>query len=202
MSFEFTVNSLAKVNTAILYTMLGDFSKARNVIDVSWVLFYITVYVFSIWDSYRRTVDLNTIYELAYYEVVPFKSVSMSTLEINVLNKRKPYIAMLWSLILPGLGHFYLHRMASCVFYLIWWITIAKLSGFLFSLFYLAMGDLNQASHVINPQWFLYLPSIYCFGIFNTYQLAVENNKVFELNQKAYLEDEYSKLDLNPILNH
>ncbi|HSU79722.1 MAG TPA: hypothetical protein VLK78_04845 [Candidatus Angelobacter sp.] len=202
MSFEFTVNSLAKVNTAILYTMLGDFTKARNVIDVSWVLFYITVYVFSIWDSYRRTVDLNTIYELAYYEVVPFKSVSMSTLEINVLNKRKPYIAMLWSLILPGLGHFYLHRMASCVFYLIWWITIAKLSGFLFSLFYLAMGDLNQASHVINPQWFLYLPSIYCFGIFNTYQLAVENNKVFELNQKAYLEDEYSKLDLNPILNH
>ena len=202
MSFEFTVNSLAKVNTAILYTMLGDFTKARNVIDVSWVLFYITVYVFSIWDSYRRTVELNTIYELAYYEVVPFKSVSMSTLEINVLNKRKPYIAMLWSLILPGLGHFYLHRMASCVFYLIWWITIAKLSGFLFSLFYLAMGDLNQASHVINPQWFLYLPSIYCFGIFNTYQLAVENNKVFELNQKAYLEDEYSKLDLNPILNH
>lgn len=202
MSFEFTVNSLAKVNTAILYTMLGEFSKARDAIDVSWVLFYITVYIFSAWDAYRRTVELNTIYELAYYEMTPFTTVSMSPLEINILNKRKPYVAMLWSLILPGIGHFYLHRMASCVFYLIWWITIAKFSGFLFSIFYLAMGDWHSALKIINPQWFLYLPSIYGFGIFNTYQLAVEINKVFKLNQSIYLKDEYSKLDLTPLLNH
>ncbi|MEW5321768.1 hypothetical protein V2J23_06380 [Geobacillus thermoleovorans] len=52
------INTKAHVNTGILYSLLGDFEKAKAVLDERWLMFYVAIYMYGIWDSYRGSVDL------------------------------------------------------------------------------------------------------------------------------------------------
>lgn len=201
MSFELCVNTASGVNKAIYYSMIGDMAHAKATLDVEWLLFYISIYIFSAWDCFRRTVEINAVFQLARNNDAPIKSVSLSTFAINILNKRKPYIAVLWSLILPGIGFFYLQRMASFVFCMVWWVLVAKQSGYLLAIFFTLTGQMNQAVGAINPQWFLYLPSIYCFSMYLSYQHAVENNKLFDTYQRTLLKQEYQELSLSQLFH-
>ncbi|HEY0827230.1 MAG TPA: hypothetical protein VGE40_03975 [Bacilli bacterium] len=45
------------------YTLLGDFSKATKVLDVHWLLFMPSIYMFSIYDAYINTVEFNKVFE-------------------------------------------------------------------------------------------------------------------------------------------
>ena len=62
------INYKAHVNPLILYSFIGDFEKAKTVVDIQWLSLYIPTYFFAIWDSYRTTVDLNQLYKLAARE--------------------------------------------------------------------------------------------------------------------------------------
>src|SRR3954466_13767507 len=74
--WEVVVNLNAHVNLAMVHSFQGNITMAKNVLDTRWLLVYIPVYFFGIWDSYRSTVDLNSIYILAEHEGHRFNSFS------------------------------------------------------------------------------------------------------------------------------
>lgn len=193
MAWEIFINTKSRLNTSIFYSMNGDFKKAAQELDQDWILLYIPVYLFVIWDCYRRTVTYNQEYILAFRENEQntMQSVNISTLELNVLDKRKPHVALLWSLLFPGLGHLYLNRLPSFLFSTVWLLVIVQFGHILPAIHYTFNGDFTAATEVLNPQWILYIPSIYCFFAYDAYLNAVEYNKLYEREQANYLVNNY-----------
>ncbi|MBB5172387.1 hypothetical protein [Texcoconibacillus texcoconensis] len=191
--WEFTVNLNAKVNTAILYTFLGRFDEAVEVVDLNWLLLYIPVYIYSMWDSRRMTIDLNKYALLAdmTWASSDIDPVSFSELESNYLDKRKPWLAVFWSLITPGLGHLYVNRLPSGFYILVWMMVVLYFSNTLPAVHYTFSGDFQLAQEVINPQWLIFLPSMYCFAPYDAYLQCDSYNKMMAKQQSAYLMKEY-----------
>ncbi|MGG3007035.1 hypothetical protein [Geobacillus stearothermophilus] len=73
--WELFINTKARINTGILYSLLGDFEKAKAVLDERWLMFYVAIYMYSIWNSYRGSVDMNKLYLLADREDAPISSI-------------------------------------------------------------------------------------------------------------------------------
>ncbi|MEM5770842.1 MAG: hypothetical protein AAGU32_21555, partial [Bacillota bacterium] len=57
--WEVLINTKAKINLAVLYSFTGRYEMVREIVDNRWLLLYAPVYLFAIWDSYRRTVKYN-----------------------------------------------------------------------------------------------------------------------------------------------
>lgn len=193
--WELIVNVNANINLGILYSFQGDIDAVVQVLDTKWLLVYIPVYFFGIWDSYRTTVDMNKIYVLAEGEEHRFNSFSINPLEINYLDKRIPLFAALWSMFAPGLGQLYIHRVLTAFIGVGATIVLFYLSNFLEAVTLLIVGEVQQATTVLEPEWLLFLPSIYGFSIYDAYINTVENNKLFEKEQRRFLKDNYQNPD-------
>ncbi|NHN30536.1 hypothetical protein [Paenibacillus agricola] len=189
--WEVFVNNQAKLNLALVHTFCGDMELAKQSLDSRWMLMYIPVYMFSIWDSYRTTVDMNNVYILAERENAPFNAYSINTLEINYLDKRSPTMSIIWSLFMPGLGHLHIHRLLSAFFSLIWTIIFLYFSKTLIAVQLLFLGEIQQATTILDKQWLLYMPSMWGFSTYDSYVSTVENNKLFENELKNYLIKNY-----------
>jgi TM2 domain-containing membrane protein YozV len=191
--WEIFVNNMAHINQAMVLSFTGNIEMAKDVLDPRWTLMYIPVYIFAIWDSYRTTVDLNRVFLLAERENADFNTYIISALEINYLDKRRPLNAIVWSVFTPGLGQLYIHRVLTAIFTMIFMIVFVYFSKFLVAIHYLFIGEISQATQVINPQWFLFMPSHYGFSIYDSYVNTVENNKLFESEQRKYLKENYQQ---------
>ncbi|GIO84714.1 hypothetical protein J25TS5_16460 [Paenibacillus faecis] len=191
VTWEMYINQKIHLNLAMVLSFNGQFQAAKEALDPKFVMLYIPVYLFAIWDSYRTSVDLNKVYVLAERENAPFNTFSIGALEINYLDKRKPWLAALWSAAVPSMGQLYLHRIVLAVSVLIFTILIIDGSNFILSLHYLILGDLRRSSAVLDAQWLLYLPSMYLFNIYESYTNAVENNKLFNKDLKNFLLRNY-----------
>jgi TM2 domain-containing membrane protein YozV len=189
--WEMVINLNAHVNLAIVYSFMGEFNKAKEVLDTRWLMLYLPTYFFGIWDSYRTTVDMNKITLLAQRENHRFNSLVVGALEINYLDKRKPSMALLWSFIMPGMGQLYIHRIIGAFFVLIWMIIISYFSHFAEGMNYIFMGELQKATGVFDKEWLLFLPSIYGFAAYDAYVNTVENNKLYLREQRMYLKRVY-----------
>jgi len=189
--WEVVINANARINTAMVYSFQGNFDLAKETLNTRWLLMYIPVYIFAIWDSYRTTVDLNKIYLLAEHENRQFNSFSIGALEINYLDKREPVLAFIWSFLMPGLGQLYIHRIVACLFIIVWSIIFFYNSHLLEAIHLLLQGDIQKSTSILEPQWFLFVPSMYFFVIYDAYINTVENNKLFEAEQKKYLKQHY-----------
>jgi hypothetical protein len=189
--WEVVVNYKAHVNLLIMYSFLGDFEKAKQVVNIQWLSFYIPAYLFAVWDSYRTTIDLNHAYMLAAREDAELKPFKIGSMEINYLDKRNPWVATIWSLLIPGGGQLYIHRLIAAFFLVTWWIVICLNSKFLPSMYYTLLGDFQQAKSVIDMQWLLNIPSVYFFAMYDAYANTVENNKLFDWEQSKFLNREY-----------
>ncbi|CAM5726325.1 hypothetical protein SAFG77S_10803 [Streptomyces afghaniensis] len=121
--WEVVVNVNSNLNLSMIYSFQGEIEKAKEILDTRWLLIYIPVYIFAIWDSYRTTVDLNKIFVLAEREEHRFNSFSIGIMEINYLDKRNPLMAIIWSLFMPGLGQLYIHRVITAFFVIIWGVV-------------------------------------------------------------------------------
>jgi hypothetical protein len=88
MTVEYIINAHIHLNWAIYYSLIGEFELAKKIIDMTWFFAYVSIYVFSIWDSYRRTVDLNKEFQLAYKETTKIKPFQFTAMEINILVKK------------------------------------------------------------------------------------------------------------------
>lgn len=191
ISWEVIINNLAHLNEAIFLTMIGKFDEAIAVLDEHWIILYICMYVFSIWDSYRLTIELNKHYSLAYYEGFPYQITNTSLFEINVLDKKNPVLAVVWSLITPGLGNLYVTRVLSVIFVLTWWLVITYEANVFPAIHYTLVGDFQSATKILVPQWFLFIPSIYCFAAYDSYVTAVELNKFIDKYLGRELKNKY-----------
>lgn len=189
--WEMTINLNANINEAIIYSFQGEFEQATAALDPRWLMLYLPTYLFATWDSYRTAIDLNKLTLLAERENHRFNSFILGPLEINYLDKRKPLTALVWSLIMPGLGQLYIHRIITATFVLIWMIVICYFSHFIEGMNLILMGEIQKATNIFNKEWLLFLPSIYGFAIYDAYVNTVENNKLFIREQRNYLKDTY-----------
>jgi len=195
--WELFVNLNAHINLAILYSFTGRFQMAKDVLDINWVLLYIPTYIFSVWDAYRTTIDLNHQYQLAAREDAEVKMFNINAIEINYLDKRTPWNAALWSSLMPGLGQILTHRVPAALFIIISSIVIAYQAKLLSAIHYTFLGQFDYAKSVINPQWFLNIPSVYLWAIYDAYENTVSNNKLFDWEQTKFLKKNYEGKNFN-----
>ena len=50
---------------------------AKEILEPRWLLLYLPVYLFAIWDSYRTSVDMNKVFILAERENANFNSYTL-----------------------------------------------------------------------------------------------------------------------------
>lgn len=192
MSWETLVNFKAHINLAILYTFTGKFKKATEVLDTEWALFYGVIFCFAIYDSYRISVELSTMSRLErqqprrYYQFM-----QMSSSGLNYLDRCNPWVALIWSALLTGFGHIYNKKFIKALILLTWTIAIIHFSHINNALIATFNGQFNRANEIVNYQWLLFFPSIYFFAIWDSYNDAVEMNKLFSDAQKSYLKKKY-----------
>jgi hypothetical protein len=191
IGWEIFINTMAHVNSGILYSLLGEFDKAKQVLDTRWILLYVSIYLFTIWDGYRRTVDLNKQYILADREDAPMPHMRMSLWEINYMDKRDPWLALIWSVLAPGLGHLYVHKIITGFFAFGFTTLLMYQSNILPAIHHSFVGDFKRATDTLNMQWTLYLPSMYAFIFYDAYVSAVEDNVLFEKEQSKFLRTHY-----------
>ena len=191
--WEILVNNMSHINHAIVYSFNGDIHMAKAILEPRWLLLYLPVYIFAIWDSYRTSVDMNKIFILAERENANFNTYILGALEINYLDKRRPLMAVLWSLFTPGLGQLYIHRVVTAIFLVTSMIVFVYFSNVLIAVQSLFLGDFVQATKALNPQWYMFLPSLIGFGVYDAYINTVENNKLFESEQRKFLQKNYQQ---------
>ena len=197
IGWEFFTNHRSKLNKSIFYSFTGEFEMAKNNLDLTWATLYIIVYVFAIWDTHRSTVDLNKYFKISYNENSLISPVKITFLELNFLDKRSPWLALAWSLLIPGLGHFYCMRILTSIFLGLWWVVCLFYSGAVIGIFFTIMGDFSRVIDVISIQWLLFMPSIYGFAVYDSYNVTVEYNKLFEREQALFLKNNYQNSNLN-----
>lgn len=188
---EVIINIGGKINLAIMYSFTGRFDLAKEILDPRFALLYLGMFTYAIWDSYRGSVDLNKLNILAEREnspIIPFK---MNVLEINYLDKRNPWVAIVASAFLPGAGHLYIHRLITGFSIISFWVIATYYSNVYSAIILIAAGSITQATAITNPQWFLFLPSTFGFAIYDSYVHAVEYNRLFEIEQAMFLKDNY-----------
>ncbi|SDC93415.1 hypothetical protein SAMN02799630_01772 [Paenibacillus sp. UNCCL117] len=185
--WEVVVNYNAKINLAMVHSFCGDIQLAKETLDVRWTLMYIPVYLFGIWDSYRTSMDMNKVYLLTVRENAPFSSFAIGTLEINYLDKRNPVMSVIWSLFMPGLGQLHIHRLLTAFFCVVWTIIFLYFSKTLVAVHHLFLGDMVKATSVLDKQWLLYMPSMWGFAAYDSYTNTVENNKLYDSEQRNFL---------------
>jgi hypothetical protein len=191
ISWELLINTEAHINTAILYSFTGRFDLAKQVLDVRWMLLYIAIWVYGVWGSYQLTVDLNKLAILGAREGSTMVPINIMAIDINFLDKRHPWIAAGLSALSPGVGHLYTHRIPTSFIILVLTIIVVYLSHILEAIHFTAVGAFSSATAIIDPQWFLFIPSIYGFTIYDSYVNTVEYNKLFEHEQARFLKDNY-----------
>jgi TM2 domain-containing membrane protein YozV len=189
--WEVVTNSLTHLNEAIYLSMTGKFEEAIAVLDQHWIILYVCIYVFSIWDSYRLTIEMNKHYTMAYHEDYPVLIKNTSSIEINILDKKKPLLALLWSLLTPGLGNLYASRALSVIFILTYWLVITYQANVFPAIHFTLTGNFEVARNILVPQWFLFIPSIYCFSAYESYVNAVELNKFIDKYISRELKKKY-----------
>lgn len=189
--WEIVINVEAHVNLGILYSFIGRFDLARSVVDIRWVMLYIPTYLFAVWDSYRTAVDINKTYVLAAREDAEIKPFAINSLEINYLDRSSPWVAFIWSMLTPGAGQIIIHRIVAAFFILIWWIIIVYNSHLLPAIHYSMLGEIDAAQAALNPQWFLNVPSLYFFALYDAYTNTVESNKLYDWEQSKFLKRDY-----------
>lgn len=188
---EIIINMQTHLNLAILYSFTGRFELAKEVVDHRWLLGYVLVYVYGIWDSYNLTVNTNKLAILAAREKAPIDVFKMIPFSINYLDKRVPWVSIFWSFVLPGLGHMYVLRMATGYFLISFWFICAYYSRILQVVQFTMMGDFSQAVAIADPQWLIFMPSIYGYAVYEAYSSTVELNKIFDTELGEYLEKKY-----------
>lgn len=189
--WEMTVNTQGKVNLAILYSFTGRFDMAKEIVNNRWLLLYVLVYIFAIWDSYRLALQFNQLAILADRNEEIIQPVSVSFVEINALDQRSPWVAVAWTVLAPGLGHIYTHRIPTGFFIVVWWMVIAYFSFLFQSVQYTALGLFEEAKAIVDPEWLIFLPSIYGYAIYDVYVNTVEFNRIFEKEQASFFKSNY-----------
>lgn len=189
MSWEIIVNQFGRVNLAIMLSSLGHYAEAQAVVRYEWAVMYPLFYILSMWDSYRLAVDLNNVAELEERQHTrSFATMSLTWTEVNVLRRRKPWVAAFLSLLLAGAGHLYNFQLVKALVLMGWHIAIFLNSGLNNAAIATMHGNWSEVHRLIGYQWLLFLPSIHVFNVWNAYHDAVELNNLYEEGVTYFLK--------------
>jgi hypothetical protein len=190
--WEFVVNTQAHLNMAILWSLNGRFEEARAVLDYRWLLLYGAVFVYAVWDSYSETIEQNKYYVLAEREDYPISPAQLSVLAVGFGKKRRPWLAITWSLLTPGLGHLYVNKMLEGFSIMAWSIGVAYMSHICEAVQFSFVGDFASARSIVNYEWLLFVPSGYGYAVYGSYVGVVELNKYYDAEQARYLKQTFT----------
>jgi hypothetical protein len=185
--WELVVNNLSHLNMGIAFSFLGRFDEAKAILNQDWALLYVAVYVYSIWDSYRCAVEIKKGHVLAEIEDAPVTPSDVSFFDVVVLDKKNPLVGSLWPVFTPGLGQLYGGSTVVGTFILAWWIYVCYRAAAVQTFFHSFLGDFDKATAFVDWQWFLFLPSMYAFAIYQAYVSVTENNTLFDIEQIRFL---------------
>jgi hypothetical protein len=185
--WELVVNNKSHLNLGIALSFQGRFEEAKAVIDPEWGLLYVAVYVYSIWDSYRCAVEIKKSHFLSEVEDAPITPSEVSFFDVVILDKKIPTAGMFWSAFTPGLGQLYGGSTVVGAFILAWWIFVCYKAKAVATGLYSFLGDFSQATAIVDWQWFLFLPSMFAFAIYQAYVSVTESNTLFDIEQIRYL---------------
>lgn len=193
--WEIAVNNFAHVNLSIYYALQGNFRASKAAVNQSWFLSYVIVYAFCMWDSYRRAVELNQQYLLTYGSNRKFPVFNMSSLNIHYLTKKNPWLACVCGAFSPGLEMLYIGKFPAAIFMIGWMILITTKSHWLAAIMYTCWGNFELAKSAIDPQWFLFLPSIYGFVCYEGVSASNAVNGIFKYEQTMFLRENFQDKD-------
>jgi len=95
----------------------------------------------------------------------------------------------------------YVLRMVTGYFLIIFTMICAYYSRLLEAIQFTCLGDFSQATAVLDPQWLLFLPSIYLYSVHEAYSSTISLNKIFDVEQREFLQKRYQEFALElPIL--
>ncbi len=188
---ELVINLKSNLNLAILYSFTGNFAMAKQVLNTQLLLLYCGILVYSVWDSYRVSIEINKYSVLADHENAPMVPMAIGSVGINAMDKRNPWVALAWAILIPGAGHLYCMTLVQALFMMIGGASIMYFAHFLPAIHYTALGEFAQAKAVVDWQWLLNVPSFYCFSIYDAYAKSVEINKIFDQEQAQFLRNNY-----------
>lgn len=189
--WEVMINTATHMNEAIVYSLCGRFAQASAVLEPKWVLAYLLVYLFAIWDSYMKAVEANQLYHLAKLEGARLTPFHIDRFNIMYLAKKRPLSAMFCSFMFPGLGQIYNSRLSLGFYGVVWWTIYMTLSHSHESLMLLITGRLEEAKAVLNPHWLLFMPSVIGGAMYDAYMSARDNNQLFRTEQMQYFRERY-----------
>ena len=197
---EKIINTLSHINEAMVYSFCGKFEMAKSVIHPQWVLGYIIIYCYVIWDSYRSTLVQNKMCYLAELENERIQPVVFHPIELQYIEKKKPLIAALYSFFFPGLGQLYNHQVVIAFYAMIWWWIYITLSGAHESLLNLMLGNIQESIFLLDPQFLLFMPSVLGGSIYYAFITAIDQNRIYRLEQRQHFEKRYrySKVRIFP----
>lgn len=113
-----------------------------------------------------------------------YTKVHISPWGINWLHKRNPWVALACSVALPGLGHFYCGAYFRAFTLMSWEIVVNQLGRVNHAIFLTVLGHADKAQQVMNYRWALIYPVFYMLGMWDSYRLAVDLNKMVEIEER------------------
>lgn len=193
---EVITNTMARVNETLVYSFSGQFELAKQTLEIRWALGYMIVYMFCIWDSFINAQSMNKLYALAQMENARIRPYTISPNEIQYLERRSPYVAALFSLVFPGLGQLYNHRIALAFYAMIWWWIYLSLSNAHVSLHLHFYGSLDEAVEALRTHWLLFMPSVTGGSVYHAFVTTIEHNRLFRVEMSQYLKERYGESDI------
>ena len=80
---ELLVNNLGRINLSIYFSFNGEFSRAYQILNFQWAMFYPCIYGFAAWHAYNEAKSIN--YQLNYENVYhPLKETYLNGLFIGM----------------------------------------------------------------------------------------------------------------------
>ncbi|NPV91018.1 MAG: hypothetical protein HPY50_09625 [Firmicutes bacterium] len=188
---EKIINTLAHINEAMVYTFCGEFASAKSVLQPRWVLGYLALYLYAIWDSYRSALVQNKLCHIAELEDERLSPMLLHPLEIQYLEPKSPYTAALYSFFYPGLGQLYNHRFGLGFYAMFFWTLYMTLSRSHESIVMLIIGDIKESIAILHPHWLLFMPSVLGGAVYHAFITAVEHNRLFRIEQRQFFTKRY-----------
>ncbi|MEF2968686.1 hypothetical protein V3851_23065 [Paenibacillus sp. M1] len=189
---EVIFNTLSHINQAIVLSFCGRFSQAKDILEPRWIPGYIIVFFIAIWDSYRLSLHQNKLCDLAEFESSPLPKVRLYASEVQYIQSNSPLVAAAFSLLFPGMGQLYNHRIGLAFYAASWWWFYISLSHVHESLTYILNGRIMESVSVLHPHWLLFMPSVLGGSIYHAYITSKEQNQIFRLEQRKYLLSRYA----------
>jgi hypothetical protein len=189
--WEIFINQKTNLNLAMVYSFTGQIDLAKEALYTNYMYLYIPLYIYSIWDSYRTTIEMNNIYYLNKSQKHSVKVLDIKPFEINYLEKKNPIVATIWSMTVPSVGQLYLHQIFSVFFTLVVTVVFIHFSHFAEGFHYLMQGNIQKSTEVLDKQWLFYMPSLYFFNVYETYIKTKENNNLYIVEQKMFLKQNF-----------